>query len=205
MKRSGVTQLQMATDPRDQEEENRQTVPGRPATLAYSGEGVTKALGFPTPKLDWPPRKPRLLHTNIWPVPNYSMQRLFEIHITKQILIGLKRFRELLLARPVGAGAVIVTLQKCWKNSNGQNPRNGGSRSLWPSCIKYTTTWSTLTRIGTCRRLVEGTGIPGLTPFSITVRIHTEMNWNFPFSPGQLQLGMDLQPKLSLHGFKSKI
>ena len=96
-----------------------------------------------------------------------------------QILIGLRRFRELLLAGPVGAGAIRVMLQKCWKSSNGQNPRNEGSRPLWPS-IKYTTIWSTLSRIGTCRRLVEGTGVPGPTLFSITVRMHTRMDWNFP-------------------------
>ena len=103
------------------------------------------------------------------------MQCLFGIHIT----IGLRRFRELLLAGPVGAGAIRVMLQKCWKSSNGQNPRNGSSRPLWPS-IKYTTIWSTLSRIGTCRRLVEGTGVPGPTLFSITVRMHTRMDWNFP-------------------------
>ena len=37
-----------------------------------------------------------------------------------------------------------------------------------------------------------------LTPFSITVRMHTRTDWKFPFSPGQLQLGIDLQTKLSL-------
>ena len=45
-KSSGVTQLQSATDPRHQEEENRQKVPGLPATLAYSRAEATKTLGF---------------------------------------------------------------------------------------------------------------------------------------------------------------
>ena len=47
-----------------------------------------------------------------------------------------------------------------------------------------------------CR--LEVTGVPDPTPFSITVRIHIRTGWNFLSSPGQLQLGMDLQPKLSL-------
>ena len=37
-----------------------------------------------------------------------------------------------------------------------------------------------------------------LTPFGITIWMHIRTDWKFPFSPGQLQLGIDLQPKLSL-------
>ena len=42
------------------------------------------------------------------------------------------------------------------------------------------------------------TGVPGPTAFRITARMHTRMGWNFLSFPGQLQLRMDLQPKLSL-------
>ena len=56
---------------------------------------------------------------------------------------------------------------------------------------------ASVTEIGSCLRL-EVTGVPDPTPFSITVRMHTWTGWNFLSSPGQLQFGMDLQPKLSL-------
>ena len=68
------------------------------------------------------------------------------------------------------------------------------------SSRKCTIIYSLLSRVhvGTCLRLVEVTGVPDPTPFSITVRMHVRTGWNFLSFPGQLQLGMDLQPKLSL-------
>ena len=50
------------------------------------------------------------------------------------------------------------------------------------------------------RYLSEEYQIP---PLSVSPSEYTA--WNFLSSPGQLQLGMDFQPKLSADGFKSKI
>ena len=71
-------------------------------------------------------------------------------------------------------------------------------QQVWPSSIKYPINWSPLPRKGTCLRLVEWIVLPDPTHFSITVRMHIQTDWNFLTSPGQSQLGMDLQPKLSL-------
>ena len=40
--------------------------------------------------------------------------------------------------------------------------------TLWPSSIKYTIIWSPLTRIGTCLRLVEGTGVSQIPALSVS-------------------------------------
>ena len=60
MKSSGLTQLQSATDARHQEEENRQRVPGLPATLAYSRTGATKTLGFLRRNLTLAPKETKV-------------------------------------------------------------------------------------------------------------------------------------------------
>ena len=49
-----------------------------------------------------------------------------------------------------------------------------------------------------CVRTAKALVRPDPTPFSITVRMHIRMGLNFLSSSGQLQPGMDLQPKLSL-------
>ena len=99
---------------------------------------------------------------------------LFGIYITKHILIGLTRFRELLLAGPV----IRVTLTFFYKIHNNLvnidkdmylSEASRGNGSTWDHRFQYH------------------------RPNAYTDELKFSL-----FFPGQVQLGMDLQPKLSL-------